>query len=328
LPDDQVRCLFVESDSVIWIGTFEGGVSRLSHGQFTTFATSNSPLPDDYVRAVALDRQGFYWFATAGGLTRFDGNAWTVYNQSNSVLGSNNIKTLLVARDSSLWIGTINGGLTHVVDTTWATFKTTNSQISDNTILSLAEDSVGRIWMGTAANGLCVFDGLQFVSFTEFNSAIPSSTVNDVLANDSSLLLATMDAGLVGFDEQNFVSWNTTNSAIPSNDVSALGTDGNNLWLTTPGSGVALASPPVGQPEVENLLKVFPNPTNGVVMVFGIYRTDEIAVFDLLMQEIAVSGRVAGDAVLLDFRPWPNGTYWIRVGTDPHRMHYSLVIRG
>jgi ligand-binding sensor domain-containing protein len=57
---------------------------------WTVYNTSNSGLPDNYVRAIAIDGQGNKWIGTLGeGLAKFDDVNWTVYNTSNSGLPDN-----------------------------------------------------------------------------------------------------------------------------------------------------------------------------------------------------------------------------------------------
>jgi ligand-binding sensor domain-containing protein len=328
LPDDQVRSLFVESDSVLWVGTLSGGATRIDPGNWTTFNTANSPLPNDFVRAITLDRQGFYWFATAGGLANFDGVSWDVYDQFNSVLGSNNITSMLVAIDSSLWVGTVNGGLTRIQDSTWTTFKTTNSQIPDNTILTLGQDTFGRVWMGTAANGLVVYDGNQFISFNTGNSGLPSNTVTD-LALDSSqhLWLTTPDAGLVVFGGLAFSSWNSANSALPENDLLAVEL-GPEAWLGTQSSGLIRVTLGLGVPVGQMAITVFPNPcTEQFLRISGCHNRERIQVIDMsgnlrLAAVCEGSGYFTLDVDLLG-----PGAYFLRVYEGSNRGHYALIIK-
>ncbi len=68
-----VKPLTVGRDGSVWVATSAG--LRVFHpgGAIDSFTTINSPLPDDEVRALAVDpSSGALWLTTAGGLARFD----------------------------------------------------------------------------------------------------------------------------------------------------------------------------------------------------------------------------------------------------------------
>ena len=47
--------------------------------EWVVYNTSNSGLPDNFVRSIAVDPQGNKWIGTyGGGLAKFDGVNWTV----------------------------------------------------------------------------------------------------------------------------------------------------------------------------------------------------------------------------------------------------------
>jgi len=72
-PRDAVHPMDVARDGTVWLGTANG--VRVYHpgGATEDFTTANSPLADDEVRTVRIDRAtGVVWIATASGLNRFD----------------------------------------------------------------------------------------------------------------------------------------------------------------------------------------------------------------------------------------------------------------
>jgi ligand-binding sensor domain-containing protein len=78
---------------------------------WTVYNTSNSGLPSNDVRAIAIDGQGNKWIGTPnGGLAKFDGVNWTVYNTSNSGLPSNSVHAIAIDEQGNKWIGTFGGG--------------------------------------------------------------------------------------------------------------------------------------------------------------------------------------------------------------------------
>ena len=81
--------------------------------------TSLTPLPDDWINAIAIDSQGNKWIGTWwGGLAKFDGTNWTVYNFSNSGLPGDYVRAIAI--DSQVimfmqlqWMGKATNGLEH-----------------------------------------------------------------------------------------------------------------------------------------------------------------------------------------------------------------------
>ena len=71
------------------------------------YTTSNSGLPDDGVRSIAIDGSGNKWIGTwNGGLVFFDGTNWTVHNTSNSGLPDNGVLSIAIDGSGNKWIGT------------------------------------------------------------------------------------------------------------------------------------------------------------------------------------------------------------------------------
>jgi hypothetical protein len=68
-----VNPLAVSPDGTVWVATAAGLRAYHPGGATESFTTSNSPLTDDEVRAVAVDRNtGVIWVTTADGLNRYD----------------------------------------------------------------------------------------------------------------------------------------------------------------------------------------------------------------------------------------------------------------
>jgi hypothetical protein len=50
-----------------WIGTWGGGLAKFDGVNWIVYNTSNFGLPDNYVSAIAIDKQGNKWIGTVGG---------------------------------------------------------------------------------------------------------------------------------------------------------------------------------------------------------------------------------------------------------------------
>lgn len=76
-PLGAMRPLAISPDGSAWVASVDGVRRYRRGGGFDDYRTSNSPLLDNEVRAIAIDpATGVVWFATRGGLSRFD-PGWT-----------------------------------------------------------------------------------------------------------------------------------------------------------------------------------------------------------------------------------------------------------
>ena len=65
-------------------------------------------LPSSIVNAMALDADGYIWFATGDGLARFDGVETTIYRHDSDRPGSlatNDVAAVVVDRHGRVWAG-------------------------------------------------------------------------------------------------------------------------------------------------------------------------------------------------------------------------------
>lgn len=70
---NAVRPMDVGRDGTLWLATSSGVRAYHPGNTVTDYTTANSPLADDEVRTIRVDRRtGAVWIATAGGVSRFD----------------------------------------------------------------------------------------------------------------------------------------------------------------------------------------------------------------------------------------------------------------
>ena len=79
-------------------------------GDMTFYNHANSGLPDNDVRALAIEDSAKWIGTDGGGLAKLDGTNWTVYNTTNSGVPDNDVRALAI-EGSTKWIGTLGGGL-------------------------------------------------------------------------------------------------------------------------------------------------------------------------------------------------------------------------
>jgi len=98
------------------------------------------------ILSIAQTPDGYLWLATALGLFRFDGLKNIPWQPPpDQQLPSSHIFCLLVARDGTLWIGTLKGLAS------WKDGKLTQyAELSGQAIFKLLEDHEGTVWVGAA----------------------------------------------------------------------------------------------------------------------------------------------------------------------------------
>ncbi|SHM91503.1 sensor histidine kinase [Flavobacterium saccharophilum] len=106
LPNNAVRSLFLDSKSILWIGT-ENGISRMENGTFTTIDESNG-LGHNSCWDINEDADGNMWFASyGGGVSKFDGKKFTVFTIKDGLLANKTRKVFPFK--NKVYVGTEQG---------------------------------------------------------------------------------------------------------------------------------------------------------------------------------------------------------------------------
>ena len=240
--------------------------------------TLDQGLSQNTVASIIQDNEGYMWFGTIDGLNKYDGYKFTVYqnnpNDSNSI-ADNWITSLCLAKDSTLWIGTLSRGLCKF-DSQTGHFTNyqfnpipvnsplrerilrelpfTFSYLNYYTIKSVYEDSFGTLWLGTFGAGLYKFDKEkeQFIhypfNFEEKNDlAYNIMSICETVQDETNVLwIGTYGGGLVKFIQNEgftFYKHESKKTNSLSNDrIISIYPDtscGNNsIWIGTFGGGL------------------------------------------------------------------------------------------
>lgn len=120
-------------------------------------------LPDERIRSIYQDREGFLWAGTMNGLCKYDGYTFRKYykTDNDSSIPGNWIFAICEDSLQNLWIGTLEG--LSLFDKKKETFTNYRHNLSDNNsllyneIYTLLFDNYGKLWIGTP-RGLSRFD--------------------------------------------------------------------------------------------------------------------------------------------------------------------------
>lgn len=156
----SVYSFCLDRTETLWIGTYAGGISRLStlssrFAHHTPGAWNN--IQTGIYGTVCHDRDNRLWIATEGyGLLNYDISTsqtkfYLIDPSAYSVYNSNVIKTVL-AEDDCIWCGTTKGEI-YRFDLKTHTFKLFYRFPMEMSIYSILRDSSGRLWVGSSGGG-------------------------------------------------------------------------------------------------------------------------------------------------------------------------------
>ncbi len=162
--------------------------------------------------------------------TMISAQEWKYYNTSTSGLPSNLVYAIVIAPDSTIWIGT-GSGIASFKTNVWTIYDTTNSPLPDPYITCLAVDSSNTLWIGTGYAGVARLKDGVWTLYDTANSDIPHNTLFDItIGPDQSPWFATED-GVVNY--KNNIWKNYKNDLIEPQSRSVAFDVKGTLWMGT-----------------------------------------------------------------------------------------------
>jgi ligand-binding sensor domain-containing protein len=203
-------------------------------------------LPQNSVSAIAQDRDGYLWVATAGGLARFDGVRFTVFG-TDAIPGlkSSLFRSLHGGSAGDLWIGS-NSGVTRLHD---GVFTTPGGSL----VTSLHEDRAGKIWINRLSGVECCA-GEALRSYASYRG----TAVREFLlqARDGSMWFRS-GSNVVRFDA------NGSMASVPGGVIAGEARDGS-VWIAGPSQLLrydhgAVSQVPLPTPSARNWVATQPS---------------------------------------------------------------------
>jgi ligand-binding sensor domain-containing protein len=135
------------------------GTTSVAKGSWLTYTTENSPLTNNFIRALATDEQGGVWIGTPSGLYRLGADGqWQTYTTANSLLSNQQIRALAVDKAGRLWVGTQDGLDVLTPEGQWSNHIAPSEDEFASTIHDIAVDHQDRVWVGSYISGLWLFE--------------------------------------------------------------------------------------------------------------------------------------------------------------------------
>ena len=158
----NVRYIFEDSDGMLWITGWQGGLNKFdskikSFVRFRHIPNDSSSLSDNTVWCATQEKTGNLWIGTDNGLNLYNKKDQTfrVFKHDNDnpkSLTSNKILSLLISQNGSILIGTTAGLniLKHGYDLSKPIeFRhiTHENGLIENTVEGILEDNAGNFWL-------------------------------------------------------------------------------------------------------------------------------------------------------------------------------------
>ncbi len=182
IGSSYIRCMHVDSQGGLWIGTWGGGLNRYDYTQDEFIRYKNTRgaancIAGDSINDISEDNDGNLWLAVRlKGLDRFNIKNKEFFHYKHTItnpksLSSNDIDELLIDHQNNLWIGCWYGGLNKLnlnnprsLVPSKAIFQKYLTRYGrkknqGQSVISLYEDKNKNLWIGThRGQGLGKYD--------------------------------------------------------------------------------------------------------------------------------------------------------------------------
>ena len=266
LPSPYVMCIVPdpEDDTALWLGTWDGGVSRFDtqSGEVETIE-----VPNDDIYSMMFDRHGRLWVGTwGGGLSIIDVQTGDIRSVTAadepgpSGLAHDIVYSLLEDDSGIVWLGTNGGGVNSYVpwENQFETFENDPNDpnsIPPGKINSIWVDSNSDVWIGTYTGGIGHFDNKtgridRYSHDPDDPSSLGNDIVNTMLRDSQGRLWVGTNGGLDRYDEttNSFERVRLRGEEPLENVVFCIyeSVDGA-LWLGTNTAGIVVYDPATGE---------------------------------------------------------------------------------
>jgi ligand-binding sensor domain-containing protein len=220
----RITQLVADGRDNLWIAGSLGIVRRSAQGKIRKFDIRDG-LPDAFVRALWLDRDGVLWAGTNSGLARLDGDRFISGGPTEL------ITSLLEDREGDLWVGA-NNGLSRLRDDIFTVYGKSEGLPSDhpNTVF---EDRKGQIWVGFHNGGFALLSSNGYDMLTT-REGLENEEVFSIRQSRAGDLLLSTRRGLVRTRGADFKTYVPVDEFRRKQVFDALEDSSGRLWLALP----------------------------------------------------------------------------------------------
>ncbi len=229
-PDVYVRAIATDPRSnTLWVGTSVGALEvNLKTRDVLRTHTRAEGLANEYVFALAVDREGGTWFGTnGGGASRFYQSKWKTYFPMHG-LADYWVYSFGEQANGAFWIGTWAGASR--IDPVTGNLTNFVKELVNEWVYGIDVDSQDRVWFGTEG-GVSMYDGKTWRAWTHADGLGAPNAQN--LPPSTNTGLGTRTRHDLSLQRDGQGTYN------PSYVFAVEVTQDNNVWAGTWGGGVA-----------------------------------------------------------------------------------------
>ena len=169
---------------------------------FKRFYSSNG-LPDERIRSIFQDHNGYLWIGTMNGICRYDGYSFKNFfkNKNDNSISGNWAYTITEDATHNIWIGTNEGFSKFDQEKeTFVNFKIPSKVLRQQykRVSTLVFDKQGMLWIGGKL-GLMQYNPTTN-QFKQFTSAQLNVNVSKIIVGETNYLWVATDKGLVHYN--------------------------------------------------------------------------------------------------------------------------------
>ncbi len=195
LPANNISSLLIQGDSVVWVGTWGGGLSAINIASEKVLKFDNTNIHGTRIKSIFVDKKGRLWLGSSNnGVSLFNPKTkkWRYFAYhagDNNSLSGDNIECF--AEDSDfIWIATNKSGLNRIDKRTFRIKHILEKNgLASNSIRRIIIDSLDNLWL-SSQNGIIKYnhkteefrnfdqtDGLQSNEFTRGYAYLSSGEI-------------------------------------------------------------------------------------------------------------------------------------------------------
>ena len=160
IKTDNLTCLSVDKNDVVWIGTDSRGVISFN-GNIWGGSEVTGSLLDWHINCIAVNNKNIKFFGTNNGFVTYDGSHTQIYTtpmQGTAPLPSPIITAIAFDNSGNWFIGTQGGLIKSFMDQNTRAWLNYDSFLPDKFITSLFYDNAANLWVGTHGYGIAKSD--------------------------------------------------------------------------------------------------------------------------------------------------------------------------
>ena len=197
----SLNCLEFDAQDNLWIGTNDGLLKK-NGNNWQVYNTTNSALPSNLIRDMAIDSVNRLVFSTDNGIARYDplSVSWEVFNSDNAPFVSNYFSSLFVCSDDQLWAR--SGDYVYYYDNvSWTPHQLPLMDAGYVDNAELGVDNQGRLWVNMYMDGIARLEGDSWTILNYFNSPLQYNVVQALASDSSGKIWIGIRGGMQSYQE-------------------------------------------------------------------------------------------------------------------------------